>query len=145
MAVYNPHNSFDVQKFKEACQRLLAQDNLIELKTYRPRRSSQQNKYLHAILSYFAVEFGYSLDEVKVDFFKRLCNASLFQTTIRTKRGEHQVLRSTRELSTEEMTLAIERFRNYCASEAGLYIPSPEEHGHLRYIQQLIKDNDEHL
>jgi len=37
-------------------------------------------------------------------------------------------LRSSRELSTDELTLTLERFRNWSARVAGVYIPSPDEH-----------------
>lgn len=146
MALYNPRNPFDMAKFNEACKRLLAQDNLICLKLHRPRRTNQQNRYLHAILAYFAVEYGCSAEEAKIDFFKRTCNPELFITERIGRRGEkHRSLRSTADLTTSELTTAIERFRNYCASEMGLYIPSPDEHGHLRYIEQLISQNEEFL
>ena len=47
---------------------------------------------------------------------------------------QRKVMRSSSDLTTEEMTIAIERFRNWSADKAGIYIPSPEEH---RLVQQM--------
>jgi hypothetical protein len=90
--------------------------------------------------------FDLSLEEVKVDVFKRTVNKRLFSGTRTNKRGEQVTyLRSTRELSSEEMTEAIERFRNYSATIAGLYIPSPDEHRAMFAAQQQIDNYKQYL
>lgn len=45
-----------------------------------------------------------------------------------------KTFRSSSDLDTAEMTTAIERFRNWAADVAGVYIPSPEEH---RLVEQM--------
>ena len=56
-----------------------------------------------------------------------------------------KTLRSSSELSTGEMTLAIERFRNYSSAQAGIYLPSPNENEFLLHIQQEIEKDKEFL
>ena len=100
------------------------------------RRSSRQNAYLYTILTYFANELGESMEYVKEAYFKRMCNADLFVYTQTDKVTGEEVgrLRSTREISREDMTTAIERFRKF-ASDNGCYIPSSEEHEYLRQME----------
>lgn len=55
------------------------------------------------------------------------------------------MLRSSAELDTEEMSVSIERFRNFASSEVGIYLPSPNERELLIYMQQEIERNKEFL
>lgn len=126
-------------------QQLHEQGARIEI-VKKSSRTLSQNSYLHCCLAYYASEFGLSLEEVKVDTFKRTVNKRLFSGTRTNKRGEQVTyLRSTRELSSEEMTEAIERFRNYSATIAGLYIPSPDEHRTMFAAQQQIDNYKQYL
>ena len=82
------------------------------------------------------MQVGYTIEEVKAWYFKETCNPEMFVRTITdTVTGElRKTLRSSSDLTTEEMTVAIERFRNWSADKAGIYIPSPEEH---RLVTQM--------
>ena len=82
---------------------------------------------------------------MKCDLFKRKINPEIFIRERENKRGEKvKYLRSSADLSTAEMTTAIERFRNYSASVAGLYIPSPNENQFLQYVEQEIEKYKEY-
>lgn len=145
MALYDLDNDFDLIKFEEQYHRLRERGGWVELKAKHPSRSLSQNKYLHLLLGYFASYFGCSLDEVKVDIFKRTCNADMFNTTRKDNRGiERVVLRSSASLTTDEMTTAITRFRNFSASE-GLYLPEPNEKGYIMYAEQQVEKYKEFL
>lgn len=97
------------------------------------------------LLGYFASEFGSTIEQVKVDVFKRLVNSDIFVRQRTNKRGVVvEYLRSTSDLDTGEMTEAIERFRNWSAAEQGLYLPEPNE-GLFLYAQQQIERNSEYL
>ena len=54
-------------------------------------------------------------------------------------------LRSSAELTTAEMSLSIDRFRNWSASVAGIYLPSANEQQMLVYAQQEIERNREFI
>lgn len=137
--IFDLSNPYHIQRYKEYVNKLYEAKKVVEVKEKKPNRTIKQNKYLHLLLSYFANETGYSLDEVKVDFFKRKCNKNLFDESTINKRGEEIVrLRSSRDLTTAEMTTAIERFRNWSSSEAGIYLPSANESEYLAYIEQEV-------
>ena len=144
--IYDLKNPFDREKYKEYSESLIKQRAIVELKRKRPNRSLSQNAYLHVILSYFGVEYGCSMDEVKLDFFKRLCNKTLFERTITNKQGkEIKILRSSDDLDSMEMTTAIERFRNWSSAVAGIYLPSPDEDSFILHIQKEIERNKEFI
>lgn len=134
--IYILSNPYDVERLNAYVEKATSAKWAVEVKRKLPARSSSQNAYLHVLLGYFASEFGYSTDEVKQDIFKRQVNASIFIHERINKRGQTvSYLRSTSDLDTAEMTVAIERFRNWSASEQGLYLPEPHE-GAFLYAQQ---------
>jgi hypothetical protein len=56
-----------------------------------------------------------------------------------------EFLRSTAELTTAEMTTAIERFRNWSSAVAGIYLPSANEQEFLIHCKQIIEENKEFI
>ena len=151
MALFNLHNEYERHQFKVYCNKVYkecikAPLGLVEVKKKHRQRSLSQNAYLHVCLGYYASEFGYSIDEVTQDIFKRKLNKDIFEVERVNKRGQKVVsLRSSRDLDTEEMTRAIERFRNWSSAVAGLYIPSPNETDALFAAQQQIDKYLEYL
>lgn len=128
--LYDLSNELQSENFKRRCNQLYKKRCIVELTEKKPRRSDSQNAYLHSILGYFGLQFGYRISQVKEWYFKELCNPDLFvrETTDKVTGEKRKVLRSSADLDTAEMTTAIERFRNWASDEAGIYIPSPEEH-----------------
>lgn len=144
--IFNLKNEYEVPKFKDYVNRLFREHAVVEVKKKLPNRTLAQNSYLHLLLGYFASEYGCSLEEVKIDYYKRTCNRDLFERKTVNKKGkEVTYLRSSAELTTGEMTLSIERFRNFASSEAGIYLPSPNEREFLIHIQQEIERHKEFL
>ncbi|MFA6796943.1 MAG: hypothetical protein WCR63_05200, partial [Bacilli bacterium] len=80
--IYDLKNEYQVVEFKEYVSKLIESKSIVELKKKSPNRSLSQNAYLHLILGYFACEYGCSLDEVKIDFYKRVCNKVIFERTM---------------------------------------------------------------
>ena len=144
--IFNLENEWEHQKFKEYVNKLFTKRARVEVKEKHSGRTLAQNSYLHLLLGYFGSEYGCSLDEAKVDFYKRTCNKPLYERTKTNKQGkEITYLRSSAELTTEEMSLSIERFRDWSASVAGIYLPSANEHQMLAFIEQCIEQNKQYL
>lgn len=108
---------------------------MVEL-SEKSKRTTQQNKYLHLIIGYLAIETGNTLDYAKEVFYKRTSNKELY---VREKDddilGRVEYLRSSADLTKEEMTLSIERFRNWSSEVAGVYLPSANEQEFLASIE----------
>lgn len=82
----------------------------------------------------------------KLIFIRGLATVDLFERkTVNKKGNEVTYLRSSAELTTGEMTLSIDRFRNWSASVAGIYLPAANEHQMLIYAQQEIQRNQEFI
>ena len=126
--IYNTSNPLDKANFLLRAKKLAESGVIVDLTEKKPRRSLPQNKYLHVILAYFGAQTGNTLEWVKQQYYKKLVNPDLF---IREKEdkylGKIKVLRSSADLDTAEMSLSVDRFRNWATQEAGIYIPSADE------------------
>lgn len=146
MALFNLSNPLDNANFLLRTKKLAESGKIVELTEKKPRRSLPQNKYLHVILAYFGTQTGNTLEWVKQQYYKKLVNPDLF---IREKEdkylGKIKVLRSSADLDTAEMSLSIERFRNWAAQEAGIYIPSADEAILIQQMEIEIERNKEFL
>lgn len=143
--LYDLSDDTDMRRFRTRCAALERTGARVELSERRPRTLSQ-NKYLHLLLGWFALEYGDTLEFVKETYFKRLCNADLFCVR-RPDRflGEVERLRSTRDVTTAELTTAIERFRNWSSRECGIYLPAPDEQEFLQDIEVRIEQYGKYL
>lgn len=144
--VYDLDNILDRERFKRRAAALVDEGGRVELTARKGKRTLSQNAYLHLILGWFAIETGNRIDFVKEKYFKMLVNSEIFARYAEDKYlGKVEVLRSSRELTTAEMTTAIDRFRNWSSAEAGIYLPSPNEKAFLDAIDTEINRHREHL
>lgn len=144
--IYNTSNPLDKANFLLRTKKLAESGVIVDLTEKKPRRSLPQNKYLHVILAYFGTQTGNTLEWVKQQYYKKLVNPDLF---IREKEdkylGKIKVLRSSADLDTAEMSLSIERFRNWAVQEAGIYIPSADEAILIQQMEIEIERSKEFL
>lgn len=144
--IYDTSNPLDKANFLLRAKKLAESGKIIEMSEKKPRRSLPQNKYLHVILAYFGTQTGNTLEWVKQQYYKKLVNPDLF---IREKEdkylGKIKVLRSSADLDTSEFSLSIERFRNWAAQEASIYIPSSDEAILVQKMEIEIERNKEFL
>ena len=119
--LFDLKNEFQIPKFKEYVNKLFSERAVVEVKKKLPNRTLAQNSYLHLLLGYFGSEYGCSLDEAKIDFYKRTCNRDLFERkTVNKKGNEVTYLRS-------------------------IYLPAANEQQMLIYAQQEIERNNEFI
>lgn len=130
--VYNLSNPLDVQNAKTRLELLVKRGCIIELTEKKQKRTLNQNAYLHLLLGYFASQTGNTLEWVKQQYYKKLCNPDIF---IGEREdlflGRVKYVRSSADLRVDEMKLSIDRFRNWSASEAGIYLPEATSEAEL--------------
>ena len=132
--LYNLSNPLDRERFAARANALLQKGSVTDL-TEKTLRTRNQNSYLHLIIGAVAMDVGVTLEYAKREYFKKLVNKDLF---IRKEQdrfsGEIEIIRSSADLTIEEMSIAIDRFKRWGA-ENGFYLPSPEDKDMLKYIE----------
>ncbi|WP_418409282.1 hypothetical protein [Alistipes sp.] len=139
--VYDLNTDLDRERFKRRVNALYTKRSIVECKEFKPRRTDAQNKYLHCIIGEFAMQTGNTMEYVKREYFKRLCNPELFVCYVHDELAKRDIerLRSSRDLDTGEMTTAIERFRNWAAMEAGIELPDANDDKWIDYIEREMQ------
>lgn len=133
---YNLTNPLDVQNAKTRLDFLVKRGCIIELTEKKQKRTLSQNAYLHLLLGYFASQTGNTLEWVKQQYYKKLCNPDIFIGEREDRfLGCVKYVRSSADLRTDEMNMSIERFRNWAASEAGIYLPDPTSEAEIAAMQ----------
>ena len=132
--VYDLSSDFQSKSFLARMDNLMEKGAVVEL-TEKAFRSPNQNRYLHLLIGVVAIETGNTLEDAKKWYFKETCNPDLFHVQHRDKMGnciDH--IRSTAELTKEEMSTAIDRFKRWGA-ENGIYMPNPDDASLLKAIE----------
>lgn len=122
-------------RFDQRAANLKAKGKRVVLKEKRYKRTNNQNAYLHLILSWYGLETGYTLEEVKQDIWKRDICRSVFERV----KNSRVIYRSSSDLDTGEMTTAIEMFRNHAARDLNIYLPEPNESEKLRSMEEQLE------
>ena len=113
-------NTIDLNKFTAYQAKLIAKAAKVELKELRPPRTLNQNNYLHVVLSIWALEYGYTLEEAK-HLLKAMFGLKY------THESGHEFAKSTAQYTTAELSTFIDKIRNTAAKD-GCYIPDAEEY-----------------
>lgn len=135
--LYDCKNELDRANFLARAQLLADRKDVVELRTKR-QRTLNQNSYCHVLIEYFACQYGEEPEYVKMEYFKILVNPDVFVTGTWIDKFTNQTrisVKSTADLTTEEMSLCIDRFRNWSSKEAGIYLPTAEEGAFLRQCE----------
>ena len=131
---YNLATELDLQRFDRRVDVLKKKGASVEL-TEPQQRTVGQNNYLHLLLGVIAMDTGNTVAHVKAWYYKRLVNPDLFVVEAKDPfLGDIEVLRSSKDLTKEEMSESIDRFKRW-GNENGYYMPEPGDESLLQAIE----------
>ena len=138
--IYLLSNPLDARNAKAKLELFIKHGYTIELTEKKAKRTLSQNSYLHLCLGFFASQTGNTLEWVKQQYYKKLCNPDLFIGEREDRfLGRIKYVRSSADLRTDEMNLSIERFRNWALVEAGIDIPEPTNKAEIEAMQVEVE------
>lgn len=137
---YDFNNPLHITDARLKLERLIERKAVVEL-TEKRQRTLSQNAYLHVLLAYLALRTGNTLDYVKRNYYKIHCNPELFivEKDDQVLHRKVKTLRSSSDLTKEQMSLSIDRLRNWSQLEAEIYLPTAEEGQFLRELEMQIE------
>ncbi len=135
---YNLENAREAEQADEYFSKPLVNKSIIEIKKVSPKRSLNQNNYLHLILSAFGNHFGYTLEEVK-EIYKQL-NKPTYQYT----KTDRTFWKSSKDLTTEEMARTIDKFMQFSIQQ-GYALPPATDQEWLRRVENDIETSKYYL
>lgn len=142
--VYSLSDSLDMKRFCKRIQALMKKGSTVEL-TEVMMKTVQQNRYLHLLLGVLAMETGNRMEFVKQNYLKKLACPDIFIVKQDDGiAGRSVYLRSVADLSKEEMSLVIERFKVWSA-EQGYYMPDADNKEALEQIEVQMRRMQQYL
>lgn len=137
--IYDLSKPLDLAQYTTRSEHLLRKGAIVEL-TEKTCRSGNQNRYLHVLIGAVALDQGHTIEYVKAQYYKMVANPDIFVIHLDDKLiGKVTVLRSSADLTKEEMTTSIDRFKIWAAHE-GIYLPQPEDKERIAEIEyQMVK------
>lgn len=139
MTRYKPSDPRDYLSMLDFIEKAKTNGWEVTLDKYSPGRTGQQNRYLFFCLSYFAHCYGCTEVEAKEVYLKQFACPQIFKKHFADNSGRSAIfLRSTADLSKEEMSQAIRNFQAY-ASINGIEIPDADDDISIRYCQQQMQ------
>lgn len=143
---YDGGNPLHAAGARAKLDKLVREKKIFDITEKKPKRTINQNSYLHVCIAYFASQYGERAEYVKEQYYKRHVNPQVFVRQREDRLiGEVEYLRSTADLDTWELSLTLERFRTWAAKEAGIYIPAPNEERLIALCEMEIERNKEYL
>lgn len=112
----------DTEKANEYLASLIKNRSLIELKKINPKRTINQNSYLHSCFGLMAKYTGFTIEEIKVIAKREFGSFMVYE-----KEGS-KFLRSSTELDSKQFTQWTDWVRVYGREQVGVEIPTPQQY-----------------
>ena len=141
---YDLRNSHDVAEANRLLAQLTVDQKIVEIKEVKPRRSLQQNAYLHLLISAFGAHFGYPADQAKA-LYKRLPgNKELYVQRFDHNGVQFEYERSSAKLDKEEMAKSINTLKEWSA-KMGYPLPDATDIEALRRLENYVEQHSRYL
>jgi len=125
--IYNTTYETQRKSLIEKVKWFILNKKIVDLRQWKPKRTRRQNKYLHVLLTLIAIDYCDTIEYVKNALYKSRYNAILYEYEVSNKYGKRIALRSSKDLTTEEMALSIDRLREGYMRDTGCYLPDADE------------------
>lgn len=136
--IFNLANQEELAKAREYLNQVARLGKRVEIVRKAEHRTLNQNSYLHLILGYFGTQTGYTAEEAKV-LYKRL-SSDLY---VYEKNGT-KFLRSSADLSKEDMAKSIDRFMQY-SEKQGVPLPLVNNQDFLDLATNTVEAQKQYL
>lgn len=141
---YNLTVSQAIKEAKEHLGRLIVDGKTVDIKEVKPRRSLNQNSFLHLLLGAFSAHFGFSLNEGKSIYKMLPGNKELYHYTKELNGRTFEFVRSSADLDKTEMTKSIETLREWSA-KMGYPLPTAQDEAWLQSLENDVERNERYL
>jgi hypothetical protein len=139
---YNLANNAEAGKALDYLLTLTRDGKIAEVKKVSPKRSLNQNAYLHLLLGAFGAHFGYTLEEAKLIYKQLNKEVYMYEKQVRDKTWEFW--RSSADLTKEEMAKTIDTLMIW-SERAGYKLPPATDQEWLRQIENEIEQHQHYL
>lgn len=140
-------NQQQLKEAEEYFDQLKERKALVDITRKFGNRTLNQNRYVHLLLSYCALQYGEHMEYFKQTIWKQVVAPEVFKSTYKNRitGEEREDWRSSADLSTKEMTDAIEALRHFASKELGIYLPDASDTVNIQRIENELELNRQYL
>lgn len=138
MAVYNPQDPRDYLKIVKEVEKAKECKYKIEIKKFHPVQTDNQQRYIHFMISYWAMKNGETFYDTLHNIQLHICPVP-FYTGEKDKRGK-DTFKPLSALTTAEASSVIRNFLDY-ANMNGTPIPEPEDKISIDYCKRELESS----
>lgn len=131
---YSLSSDTEVEAAREYLANLIEKKRIVEIVAVSPRRSLNQNNYLHLLIGAFGNHFGYTMAEAK-EIYKQL-NKEVYSY----KKHDHTFWKSSAQLTKAEMARTVDNFMKFSADN-GYTLPPATDPDWMRQIENEIESS----
>ena len=135
---FNTADSTEAGKAFAYLAQLTEKKGIVEVKKVSPKRTLNQNSYLHLLIGAFSLATGNKLQDSK-DLYKWV-NQELYYSKKKIGGEVFITVRSSADLNKEEMARSIDRFMEW-SKEHGYPLPPATDQGWLREIENAMEQS----
>lgn len=135
---YNTALPSDLERAQEYFNKVVTRKGIIDIKRVVPKRSLNQNAYLHLLLGAFGQHFGYTMEEAKIVY------KDLSPTIYKYEKRGRVFYKSSADLTKDEMTITIERFREASAAQ-GYELPEATQEDWINQLSNAVESVQAYL
>lgn len=141
---YNLSSSHDIAEAQRLLSQLTVDGKVVEIKEVKPRRSLQQNAYLHLLLSAFGSHLGMSLDEAKAVYKRLPGNKEIYVKHFERDGIKFEYELSSAKLDKAQMQKSIDVLREW-SEKMGYPLPLATDQEWLRQIENMAEQHERYL
>lgn len=138
MSVYNPNDPRDYLSICKFIEKAKSCKFLIDMKKFHPVQTDSQQRYIHFMLSYWAMKNGETFYSSLRNLQEHICPVP-FYTGEKDERG-NQKYKPLTALTTAEASSVIRNFLDY-ASMNGTLIPEPDDKASIAYCKRELEQS----
>lgn len=144
LTTYDPNDPRQLMAYFDLAEKAKQYGRKLQAGFHSEPRTRKQNRYYHLVLRFYASQIGITETDAEKEFkFDCEANRDKFVTYVTDSKGnEHTCIRSSADLSKEEMDSCIRNFLAYAEIYAGIIIPyENEEQGQFEAQKEIEKVN----
>lgn len=141
---FNLAHTTDIAEANRLLAQLTVDRKQVEIKEVKPRRSLNQNAYLHLLIGAFSAHFGFTLTEGKLIYKMLPGNKEIYHYEKEVSGRTFAFVRSSADLDKPTMTKTIETLREW-SDKMGYPLPSATDTAWLQAIENEIERNERYL
>lgn len=131
--IYDPNIRTDIKKAVKYLRSLLKGEHKFRIEKLFPKKTVKQNAYIHVLFSLYGIHFGHTKEAAKKELKDQLGYSFMFEN--------EKYYVSISDMTTKQLSLFIDRIRNFSASEK-CDLPSADEYKYNWWsFDEIIKNN----